>query len=234
MGMKNTPNRVPQRPREKGPLARGRECANRSRSHRSLLPVSLGLPVSGPPSPSWPSPSLGGLYCYIFLSSIHPPPTLVNHPYLSSSARPIWHSFWCSVSCCGPHCPVQESYPHQWGQGVSCVYLIRRWQLFLGCLPTIPLWLAHMAWNLFCDPRVDVLGRRGAFLSHDFGLPRTGSSLAVHSSSLDSLHSSPGASSSSAWALGLRWNGPKPLEPSGPTITPQNHAARLFGRGEGF
>ena len=31
--------------------------------------------------------------------------------------------------------------------------------------PPIPLWLAHMAWNLFCDPRVDVLGRRGIFFS---------------------------------------------------------------------
>ena len=83
--------------------------------------------------------------------------------------------------------------------------------------PPIPLWLAHMAWNLFCDPRVDVLGRRGAFFSHDFGLSRTGSSSAIHSDSLDSLHSSPGASSSSAWDLGLGWNGPKPLGPYGPT-----------------
>ena len=31
--------------------------------------------------------------------------------------------------------------------------------------PPIPLWLAHMAWNLFCDPRVDVLGQRGIFFS---------------------------------------------------------------------
>ena len=52
----------------------------------------------------------------------------------------------------------------------------------------IPLWLAHMAWNLFSDPRVDVLGRCGSFFSHDFGLPRTGSSLAIHSSNLDSFH----------------------------------------------
>ena len=82
----------------------------------------------------------------------------------------------------------------------------------------IPLWLAHMAWNFFCDPRVDVLRRCGVFFSHDFGLLRTGSSSAVHSDSLDSLHSSPGTSSSSAWALGLGWNGPKPLGPSDPTI----------------
>ena len=84
--------------------------------------------------------------------------------------------------------------------------------------PPTPLWLAHMAWNLFGDPRVGVLGQCGNFFSHDFGLPRTGSSSAVHSGSLDSLHSSPGTSSSSAWALGLRWNGPKPLGPSGPTV----------------
>ena len=85
--------------------------------------------------------------------------------------------------------------------------------------PPTPLWLAHMAWNLFSDPRVDVLGRCGNFFSHDFGLLRTGSSSAVYSGSLDSLHSSLGTSSSSAWALGLRWNGPKPLGPSGPTYT---------------
>ena len=39
-GMKSTQNRAAQRPREKGPLARGQECANPSRSHRSLFPVS--------------------------------------------------------------------------------------------------------------------------------------------------------------------------------------------------
>ena len=50
LGMKTTQNQVAQRPREKGPLARGRKCANPFRSHKSLLPVS------GPPSPSWSSP----------------------------------------------------------------------------------------------------------------------------------------------------------------------------------
>ena len=33
------------------------------------------------------------LCCYIPLSSIHPPPILVSHPCLYSSARPIGHSF---------------------------------------------------------------------------------------------------------------------------------------------
>ena len=96
------------------------------------------------------------------------------------------------------------------------------------------LWLAHRVWNVFWDPQGDCLERRGAFLSCDFGLPRTRSSSAVHSRSLNSLHSSSGTSSYSAWALGLKWKGPKPLEPSGPIIALQNHAARLLGRGGGF
>ena len=61
-----------------------------------------------------------------------PPLTLVSHPDLSSSARPLSHSFWRSVSSCGPHCAVQRSHPHQRGQSVSCVYLIRRWWLLQG------------------------------------------------------------------------------------------------------
>ena len=74
------------------------------------------------------------------------------------------------------------------GQGVSCAHLIWRWQLLGAASPPIPLWLAHMAWNLFGDPRVDVLGRNGSFFSHDFCLPRTGSSSAVRFGNLDSLH----------------------------------------------
>ena len=47
LGVKNTQNRATHRLRKKGPLARGQECANPSRSHRSLLPFS------GPPYSSW-------------------------------------------------------------------------------------------------------------------------------------------------------------------------------------
>ena len=47
LGMKGTQNRAAQRPREKGPLTRGWECANPSRSRRSLLPVSGPLPSFG-------------------------------------------------------------------------------------------------------------------------------------------------------------------------------------------
>ena len=73
-----------------------------------------------------------------------------------------------------------------------------------------------MAWNLFCDPQVDCVERRGTSLSHDFGLPRIWSSSAVQSGGLDFLHSSSGTSFSSARALGLISNGsesPDPLAP---------------------
>ena len=117
LGVKNTQNRMAQRPEKKGHLARERE-----------LPT---LPTSQEPLSFlwafWPPPyALDDLCCYIPLSSVHPPPTLVSHPCPYSSARPIGHSFWRSVSYCGPHHTVQGSHPHQWGQGVSCEYLIQR------------------------------------------------------------------------------------------------------------
>ena len=96
------------------------------------------------------------------------------------------------------------------------------------------LWLAHRAWNLFHDLQGDCLGWRDTFLSCDFDLPRTRSSLAVHTGSMDSLRPSSDTSSSSAQTLGLGLNGPKPVESSGPTIAPQNHAAQILGRGGGF
>ena len=139
LGVKNTQNRTTQRPREKGPLARGRELPT---------PLASQEPLSF-----------------------------------------LWASFFLFSFALGDIC-----------------------------------------W----DPQGDCLERCGAFLSCDFGLQRTGSSPTVHSGRLDSLHSSSGISSSSAWALGLKWNGPKPLEPSSPTIAPQNHAARLLGQGGGF
>ena len=105
LGVKNTQNRTAQRPREKGPFTWGRELPTplASQEPLSFLWASFFLAVP---------PALGDLCCYIFLSSVHPPPTLVSHPCLSLSARPIGHSFWRSVSCCGPHHPVQRSHPH--------------------------------------------------------------------------------------------------------------------------
>ena len=71
------------------------------------------------------------LYTPLFRSSSS---SFVSHPCPYSSARSIDHSFWRSVSCCGPHRTVQGSHPYQWGQGVGCEYLIRRWQLLLELL----------------------------------------------------------------------------------------------------
>ena len=153
---------------------------------------------------------------YIYSSPVHPSPTLVNHPCPYLSTRPIDYSFWCSVSCCGPHRIVQGSHPHQWGQGVSCGYLIWRWQLLL------------------LDRLGDCLGRCGAFPFCDLGLPRIGLSSAVYSGNLDSLHSSSGTSSSLAWTLGLIWNGLGFAKSFNPTIAPQNHTVRLLRRRGGF
>ena len=80
------------------------------------------------------------------------------------------------------------------------------------------LWLAHSAWNLFCDLQGDCLGRRDTFLSCDFDLPRTRSSSVVRLGSMDSFRPSSDTSSSSAQTLGLGLNELKPVEPSGPTI----------------
>ena len=130
---------------------------------------------------------LGDLLCYISFSLVHPPPTLISHPCLYLSARPIGRSFWRSVSCCGPDRTVQGSRPHQWGQGVSCGYLIRRWQLLLellfyhapmvgplssklplGCSRGLPLatWRFPLPWFWSVEDKV-VLGS----ISWQFGFP---------------------------------------------------------------
>ena len=113
LGMKGTQNRAAQSSQGEGTLRSRTGMCQPPLDHAraSLLFLSL-LPLSAPPPPT-----LDGLYCYLFLSSVHPPPTLVSHPCLSSSARPLSHSFWCSVSWCGPHRPVQGSHPHQRGSG---------------------------------------------------------------------------------------------------------------------
>ena len=104
------------RPKGKGFLVRGCE-----------FPTPIASQELNPPH-------LGDLWCYISFSLVHPPPTLVSHPCSYLSARPIGHSFWRSVSCCGPDRTIQGSHPHKWGHGVSCGYLIWRWQLLLKLL----------------------------------------------------------------------------------------------------
>ena len=83
----NTQNQTAQRPREKGPLAWGRELPTPLASQEPLS--FLWAFFFFFPHP----PALGDFYCYISLSSVHPPLTLVSHPCSYSSARPISHSF---------------------------------------------------------------------------------------------------------------------------------------------
>ena len=100
--------RQPKGPRKKGTLARGLE---------SLTPLASQGPLSfylGSFSFFHP-PSLWDLSCDISSSSIHLLPTLVGHLYPYSSACPIGHFFWRSVSCCGPHRAVQGSHLPQRG-----------------------------------------------------------------------------------------------------------------------
>ena len=123
----------------------------------------------------------------LYISFVHHPPTLVSYlcPYLS--ARPIGHSFWHSVSCYGPQHTVQGSRPYKWNQGVSCEYLIQKWQLLLEllfyhtpmvgplgselpleCSRGLPLatWRFPLLWFWFAEDRV-VLGS----ISWQFGFP---------------------------------------------------------------
>ena len=81
--------------------------------------------TSSPPPPLWV------FYYIIYFFLDHPGPTLVSHPYLYLSARPINYSFWHSASCGDPDSTVQGSCPHKWGQDISCEYLMRRWQFIL-------------------------------------------------------------------------------------------------------
>ena len=181
-------------------------------------------------------PPLSGrsLMVYIYFSMVHPPPTLVSHPCSYLSARPIGYSFWHFVSCCGPHRTVQGSCPHKWGQGVSCGYLIQRWQLLLGLLfyhapmagplgsesplgssKGLPLatWCLPLLWFWSAEDRV-VLGS----ISWQSGFP---SFVLGHFFLL-------------GMGLGLDMKWARVPRSFGSTIAPQNHAARLLGWGGGF
>ena len=168
-----------------------------------------------PPSCFWASPSLWVVSVVIYsflpfilllhLSVIH------TYPQVYVPSAILSGALWAAVA------PIALSRGHihiKGGQGVSFVYLIRRWQLFLGLPPhhspmASPYGLEPLLRSSSGCPRV----------TWRFFFPMILACRGRHSGNLDSLHSSPGTSSSSAWALGLRWNGPKPQGPSGPTDT---------------
>ena len=137
--------------------------------------------------PRHPPPLCGrSLILYIGLPLVHPLPILISHPCPYLSACPIGHFFWHSVSCCGPDSTVQRSCPHKWGQGVSCGYLIQKWQflpeflfyhapmagplgsvLSLGCSRGLPLavWCFPLPWFWSAEDRVvlDSISWRSGF-----------------------------------------------------------------------
>ena len=123
LGMKGTQNQAAQHPREKGPLARGREYANPSWSRKSLPPVSK------PPALCVVSLIIYSSLPFIILlhlSVIH------AYPQVHVPSAILSGALWAAVA------PIALSRGHihiKEGQGVNCVYLIRRWQLFLGLPP---------------------------------------------------------------------------------------------------
>ena len=164
----------------------------------------------------------------------HPGPTLVSHPCLYLSARPISHSFWRSASYGGPGSTAQGSCPHKWGQDVSCGYLMRRWQ------PSLELLLHHasMAGPLrLCFP----LGhsRRLPLGACRFLLPWSWlaeNRIVLGNISWQFEHSLFVLGHFFLLGMGLRldvkWVVVAKL--FGPTIAPQNPTVQLLGWGGGF
>ena len=111
-------------------------------------------------------PSCGGPFTLYSFFLDHPGPTLVSHPCLYLSTRPIYHSFWRSVSCGDPDNTVQGSYPHKWNQDVSYEYLMRRWQLILE----LPLYYTPMIVSLHWSFPLGRFGRLPLVACH-FLLP---------------------------------------------------------------
>ena len=138
------------------------------------------------------------------------------------------------MNCCGPHRPVQGSHPHQWGQGISCGYLIRRWRLFLGL-------------SLHHSPMANPYGLE-SLLRSSSGLPRVTwrFSLPWFWPAEDRV-----VLGSTIWwsgfpsfvlghffllgmGLGLDIKWVRVPRSFGPTIAPQNPAVQILGRGGGF
>ena len=175
----------------------------------SLYAWRRNLCPSPPPSlPREPSFYLWEISYLIYLPSVYPDPTLVSHPCLHLSARPIIHSFWHSMSCCDPDSTAKESRPHKWGQDVSCVYLMRRWRPFIGLLLHHALMGGSQHWD-------SPLGRSRRLPSMAWYFPFSWSRFAEDKVVLGSVSwrselffSSSVIPFSSAWAMGLIWNGP--------------------------
>ena len=146
LGMKDTQNRAAQRPKEKGPLARGWEYANPSRSRRSLPPIS------GPPPFGWSLllfiPLFRSSFSYTCQSSM---------PILKcTSPQPFFLAF-CELLWPPSPCPGVTSTSK--GVRVLVVCILYRGDSFSwGCLPTYspmasPYGLESLLWSSNGCPR---------------------------------------------------------------------------------
>ena len=121
----------PNRPREKGPLARGQECTNPltiTQEPPSCFWASLLF--LRPPSPLW-MVSIVIYFSLLFILLLHLS-VIHAYPQVHVPSAILSGALWAAVA------PIALSKGHihiKGGQGVSCVYLIRRWQLFLGLPP---------------------------------------------------------------------------------------------------
>ena len=82
----------------------------------------------------------------------------------------------------------------------------------------MPLWVAHGTGTLHWDALGDSPQWRGTSPFRDLGSPRTGLSSAAYPGGLDFLCSFLDISFSSAWAVGLIWNGPGSPIPLAPQL----------------
>ena len=100
LGVKSTQNRAAQRPKEKGPLARGRKCTNPSWSHRTSF-LSLVLPLLSGRPPFFVRSLL--LYIILFCSS-SPDTCQSSMPILQcTSHRPFFLAL-CELLWPPSHC----------------------------------------------------------------------------------------------------------------------------------
>ena len=93
-----------------------------------------------PNSSRFPKASLFSPFVWEISDIIYPSPWFILFLHLLVTQAHTWvyvpsatlsGTLWAANS---PQRTVQESCPHKWDQGVSCGYLIRRWQLLLGWL----------------------------------------------------------------------------------------------------
>ena len=153
LGMKGTQNRAAQSSQGEGTPRSRTGMHQPPLDHAKAFLLFLGLPPLFSTPPLWvvsvviysPLPFI----FFLHLSVIHTSPQVHVPSAILSSA------LWAVVA------PIALSRGHihiKGGQGVSCAYLIRRWQLFLGLPPTYspmasPYGLESLWWSSSGCPR---------------------------------------------------------------------------------